>query len=211
MINSILPFRTGLFAIAMLALPACTSTYTGPVEVTRFVAESPVGLGEGNITLVFPEEMSNERARAAFADAVANELGQLGYTLVMEEGPDTQVASINTSRGTIESATRRRGPVSVGVGGSTGTYGSGVGVGVGINLGGGERGPTIVSELSVRINSASGESLWEGRAQLPTSINSPYSELDASARTLAAALFRDFPGGNGETVQVTVAELERNP
>ncbi|MBV7265946.1 hypothetical protein [Erythrobacter ani] len=204
------PFRTSFTALAMLALPACAGTYTGPVEVTRFVAENPVGLGEGQITLTFPREITNEIARNAFADAVAGELENLGYTLVMERGGDVQEAAISTSRGPVERFDRR-GPVTVGGGASTGSFGSGVGLGVGINLGGGNGRPELVSELSVRITAASGETLWEGRSELPTSVNSPYSEIGASAQALAAALFRDFPGGNGETVQVSVDELERTP
>ena len=197
-----------LASAVALALGGCAGSYTGPVEVTRFVAEDPASLGQGEITLVFPDEIASERVRAAFAEAVSAELGKLGYTLVMGQGPVTQVASVRTSRNPIEgSGNRGRSPVSVGVGGSTGTYGSGVGLGIGINLGGGQSGPAVVTELSVRISDAVGESLWEGRAQLPTSVKSPYSEVDASARTLAAALFKDFPGGNGETVTIRVNEL----
>ena len=93
------------------------------------------------------------------------------------------------------------------MGGGTGSFGSGVGVGVGINLGGGDRGPRVVTELSVRISGPDGASLWEGRAQQPISIKSPYADVDASARTLTAALFKDFPGGNGETISIDVDEL----
>lgn len=199
--------RTICLALAAASLGACASTYTGPVEVTRFVAEQRAGLGDGVITLEFPEEMSNIRARNAFAEAVGNELGALGYDVIMEGGDGVQVASIRTSRNEIAAATRSRGPVSVGVGGSTGSYGSGLGVGLGINLGGGDRGPNVVTQLSVRISGADGETLWEGRAEQPTSVKSPYADVDASARILAAALFRDFPGGNGETVTLEVDEL----
>ncbi|QFT75939.1 hypothetical protein [Erythrobacter sp. THAF29] len=206
------PIALPLILAGALGLSACAGTYTGPVEVTTFVAEDPAPLAKGEITITFPDEIENERVKNAFADAVARELGALGYTLVMAEGENVQVAAVRTSRDPIEGAGRgRRSPVSVGAGASTGTYGSGVGLGIGINLGGGERGPAIVTELSVRISDPSGESLWEGRAQLPTSIKSPYSDVEKSADTLAAALFRDFPGGNGETVQVTVRELERTP
>lgn len=205
--------RTRLAAATLLfcpALGACTTAYTGPVEVTRFVADNPVGLGSGTIALSFPEEMSNANAQGAFAAAVSAELERLGYTLTDAGAPASQTAAIRTQRTAVE-RTGSNNPVTVGGGASTGTFGSGVGLGVGINLGGGRSGPEITSQLEVRITSASGETLWEGRAQLPTSIKSPYSEVDTSARTLAAALFQDFPGGNGETVQVSVDEIERTP
>ena len=194
---------------AMLAVSACASTYTGPVEVTRFVSQQPSALGQGTITLAFPEEIENQTARNAFASAVADQLSALGYQVILDGSAEAaQTASIRTSREPFASAQRSRGPVSVGVGGSTGSYGSGVGLGVGINLGGGSQGPRVVTDLSVRISGPDGESLWEGRAQQPTSINSPYSDVEASARTLAAALFKDFPGGNGETITLDVDQLQ---
>lgn len=199
--------RFAIIALAAAALSACATTYTGPVEVTRFAAESQVAITPGPITLEFPEEMSNDRARGAFAEAVANELRQQGYDVVMQDGPGTQVATIRTSRSALDSAGTRRGPVDVGVGGSTGSYGSGVGLGVGINLGGSDNSPRVVSELAVRIIDASGQTRWEGRAQQEVSMKSDYADVDASALALAAALFRDFPDGNGETVTVDVDEL----
>lgn len=194
--------------VAALAASACTSTYTGPVEVTRFVAEDRSGLGSGSIALVFPDEIENKTAQAALEKAVADELRALGYTIETQPGVAGQSASISSSRNAIESAVGNRGPVSVGVGGRTGSYGSGVGVGLGINLGGGQSGPRIITDLAVRISGPDGSSLWEGRAEIPTSINSPYSDVETSARTLAAALFRDFPGGNGETVIIDVEDLQ---
>jgi len=194
--------------IAGLALAGCTSVYTGPVEVTRFVAEQrSAELGEGAIAIVFPEEMSNETARAAFEAAVGTELRELGYTIATQPGTAGQTATIRTSREPVQSAGSRRSPVNVGVGGQTGSFGTGVGVGVGINLGGGEKGPRVVTELAVRILGPAGESLWEGRADIETSMDSPYSDTGAAARTLASALFREFPGGNGETVTIDVSDL----
>ncbi|MEM6476207.1 MAG: hypothetical protein AAF687_08575 [Pseudomonadota bacterium] len=194
-------------SLITLSLGACAGTYTGPVEVTRFVAEQPVGLGQGTIVLTFPEEITNEAVQNAFANAVSGELAQRGYTLVAGSAGDTQTASVRTSREPIASATSARSPVTVGGSAGTGTFGSGVGLGVGINLGGGRSGPNVITSLEVRISDASGQSLWEGRAQLPTSVNSPYSEVEASANALAAALFKDFPGGNGETVSIDVKDL----
>ena len=195
---------------AALALGACATTpYTGPVEVTRFVAPSPAGLGSGTIALVFPDEVSNEAARRAFTAAVTAELTRLGYTVVPEGVPASQTASVRTARNPITAApVERPGPVSVGIGGQTGGFGSGLGMGVGINLGGGREGPAAISELSVRIATAEGPTLWEGRAQLTTGVKSPFSQVETSARTLAAGLFRGFPGGNGETVTIDAKKLQ---
>ena len=197
-------------AAAALALPGCATTpYSGPVEVTRFVAPSPAGLGQGTIALTFPEEVTNEGARRAFAAAVSGELTRLGYTVVATGAPAAQVAAIRTSRQPITAApVDRRGPVNVGVGGGTGSFGSGLGMGVGINLGGGREGPAATTTLEVRIGTATGTTLWEGRAQMATGVKSPYSQVGTAARTLAAGLFRDFPGGNGETVTIDAKKLQ---
>lgn len=204
--------RPALLAPAALALlSGCTTTpYTGPVEVTRFVAPVPerAGLGSGTIAVTFADPASNEKARRVFAAAVAAELTRLGYIVVPEGAPASQTAAIRTSRNPIAAApVRERGPVSVGVGGQAGSYGSGLGLGLGIDLGGGRKGPAAITELAVRIDRAGGAALWEGRAQIATGVKSPYAQVDTSARTLAAALFRDFPGGNGETVTIDVRKL----
>lgn len=195
---------------AALALSGCaTKPYTGPVEVTRFVAANRAALGQGTIAISFPEEITNPGARAAFAEAVGGQLARLGYTLVPDGAPASQSAAVRSTRAPMSAlAENRRGPVNVGVGGQTGSFGSGVGMGVGINLGGGREGPNAVTELSVRIIDAQGASLWEGRAQMATGVKSPYSQMNTSAHTLAAALFQDFPGGNGETVQIDVKKLQ---
>ncbi|MEL7189222.1 MAG: hypothetical protein AAGK17_06680 [Pseudomonadota bacterium] len=204
--------RSAALTLALAtALAGCTSTYTGPVEVTRFVSDNPTNLGQGPIKLQFQNEELKEETRAAFAAAIAQELSEQGYTVQVITAPDesgaAQIASIATERSAIASTTSNRGPVSVGVGGGTGSFGSGLGLGVGINLGGGQRGPNAVTQLSVRITSAAGATLWEGRAEQAISVNSDYADVNASAQALAKALFRDFPGGNGETVSIDVDDL----
>lgn len=197
---------------AALALSACATTpYTGPVEVTRFIADQPAGLGQGTIAIAFPDKMGNMAARSAFASAVTAELTRLGYTVVPEGTPAGQTAAIRTTRNAVAAADQSRpGPVSVGVGGQTGGFGSGLGMGVGINLGGGRESPSVMTDLAVRITRADGTTLWEGRAQIATGVKSPYSQTTTSAKTLAAGLFRDFPGGNGETVTISVKKLQGN-
>ncbi len=195
---------------AALVLSACASTpYTGPVEVTRFVAPSAADLGRGTIAVAFTDEGGNDLARTAFADAVRGELTRLGYTVVASGAPAAQTATIRTTREAIAAApVQQRGPVNVGVGGATGGFGSGAGVGVGLNLGGGREAPQALTTLEVRIVRTGGETLWEGRSQIATGVKSPYSQVGTSARTLAAGLFRDFPGGNGETVSIDARKLQ---
>ncbi|HEX4848988.1 MAG TPA: hypothetical protein VFV30_12660, partial [Novosphingobium sp.] len=72
-------FASMTVTAAALALSACATTpYTGPVEVTRFVAQNPDGLGQDPIVVYFPDEVANEVARTAFKTAIEDELRKLG-------------------------------------------------------------------------------------------------------------------------------------
>lgn len=199
-----------------LMLGACAGPYTGPVEVTRFVAQNSATLGQGPIRVELTDGVTNDLARSSYVNAVSQELARLGYTIVPAgtASTGTQVATIRTSRQPIAAGPPGggRSPVTVGVGGGGGGFGGGgfggVGGGIGINLGGGQRGPNVTTELAVRIDNAAGVSLWEGRSQIATAIKSPYSQPALSARTLASGLFREFPGGNGQTVTIKAQDLQ---
>ena len=194
-------FATPIFATAALALAGCATT-PGPIEVTRFVAaDAGNQLGRGAISIINDPGEEDGLQLAPYKAAVAQELVRLGYSL--NEGSSGQVAVVHVERH-LQLAGPKPNPVSVGVGGATGSYGSGLGLGVGINLGGGPHNQ-ITTQLSVRIrNGATGQSLWEGRADLAVKDNSPLADRSRNAQTLASALFRDFPGNNGETVKVRV-------
>ena len=194
-----------LAGLAALTLTAC-ATAPGPVEVTRFVASERVAdLGEGTIFIESaPGEETDSLAMMPYKSAVAAELAELGYSET-QRSEASQIATVRIER-YILAADGGRSPVSVGVGGRTGGYGSGVGVGIGINLGGGPR-DQVGTELSVTIRDApSGASLWEGRADFRVNDNSPLAQSEAGAQTLAAALFSEFPGNNGETIEVEVSQ-----
>lgn len=188
---------------ATVALAGCASG-PAPVEVTRFHDPASLSrLGQGTIfvTAAPGEDMSGLEL-APYKAAVAEELGRLGY-VESARAAAGQIAEVRLDRFVAEKGDRR-GPVSVGVGGSTGGWRSGVGVGVGINLGGGPKNE-VGTHLAVTIrDQASGASLWEGRAQFSVSEKSDLARTDTNAHTVASALFREFPGGNGETVQIGV-------
>lgn len=192
----------------VLALAACT-TPQGPVEVTRFVdAAGAARLGQGTVFVESAPGSPDGLEAAPYKAAVAAELTRLGYR-ESDRVAAGQIAQVRVER-FVETAQGRRSPVSVSAGGSTGSYGSGVGLGIGINLGGGG-GPLTGTQLGVtlrdsRASSTGAPNLWEGRADIRTSAKSPLAERTANAQALAAALFRDFPGRSGETVQVKVSE-----
>lgn len=190
---------------AALLLAGCATTYVSPVEVNRFMGQQPHLLGTGTITLQSaPGAQTDSLELAEYSRAVADRLAALGYTLAQGsagDGAASQIAEISVDR-LVARPERGRSPVSVGVGGSTGSYGSGVGMGIGIDLSGPppER---VNSELRVIIRSAQGGApLWEGRAQFTASMNSDMAQASTSAERLANALFDGFPGQSGETITV---------
>ena len=187
------------------ALAAC-ATAPGPVEVTRFHDAAALSrIGQGTIFVESaPGESESGLELAPYKAAVARELAALGYSESSREEAG-QVAQVQLERFIVREGSGR-GPVSVGVGGSTGGYRSGVGMGIGFNLGGGPK-ETVGTRLAVTIRDKdSGDSIWEGRANFEVSEKSALAQAQANAQTVASALFREFPGGNGETVEVGVTE-----
>ena len=59
--------------------------------------------------------------------------------------------------------------------------------------------------VPVGSNRMSGPS-WEGRADFQPPEASPLARGTANAQTVTSALFREFPGNNGETIEVEVTE-----
>lgn len=180
-----------------LLLSACMIP-TGPVEVTRFnrIAEGIVyGTGSFAVTATSGDTL----ALSPYLAAVQREMERVGYSKALD-GSDV-IAEVTVQR--VQFNGNDRSPVSVGVGGSTGSYGSGVGVGVGLNLNalGDQRG--IETTLNVRIVRTTDKLvLWEGRATQRGALNSPAAQPGIASSKLAEALFKDFPGTNGETVTV---------
>lgn len=202
-----------LISIALaLPLAACATTAPPrPVEVTRFhQADSLARLGKGAIFVVDAPTVDGASEGslelAPYKAAVARELAQLGYAESGRDGAN-HIAEVRVERYVLESEGSRRGPVSVGVGGSTGGYRSGVGIGLGFNLGGGESRERLGTEIAVVIRDvASNAVLWEGRAQFEVGPDHPLAQPAANADVVADALFREFPGGNGETIKVKVSQ-----
>lgn len=183
----------------VLAAGGCVAP-VGPVEVTRFHVADVAMLGKGTIAVEPAAGMDGASLEwRTYQAAVQQQLALLGYAA--PQGTSAQVAELRLSRMTIEPS-RGSGPVSVGVGGSTGSWGSGVGVGIGINLTP-RSAQQVQTTLAVTIRErASKAALWEGRAQFTVHATSPMADTALAAPKLAAALFKDFPGQSGETIVV---------
>ncbi|MGB5778590.1 DUF4136 domain-containing protein [Allopontixanthobacter sediminis] len=197
--------RIALVAVTAAALSACSTTPVGPVEVTRF--HQPATTAQLGQTTVFietaPDMDLGALEVAPYKEAVARELAELGYRETSREQA-AQIAQVSLER-FVSEPQPKDGPVSVGVGGSTGSYGSGLGLGIGINLGGNKPDQMVGTQMAVSIReAASGNALWEGRANFSVGTESPLAAAEANAAAVADAMFREFPGNNGETVAVKV-------
>ncbi|MEY3622804.1 MAG: hypothetical protein RLZZ407_363 [Pseudomonadota bacterium] len=186
--------------LALSLLSACVVP-TGPVEVTRFNrASEGVPYGNGSFVVEVAGESATDRSLSAspYVAAVTREMQRVGYR--NPAGTSDVVAEIRFGASMIRP--ERRSPVSVGVGGSTGSYGSGIGLGVGINLGGGSA-ALLQTSLAVRIIRRSDRLvIWEGTAVQSAKAGSPAAQPAIAASKLAEALFKDFPGVSGETIRV---------
>jgi hypothetical protein len=186
--------------LGALMLSACVAP-VGPVEVTRFHVPDISVLGRGTIA-VEPAPGMDDRSLEfrSYAAAVGRQLTLLGYTEAPANGSSRQAAILKLERTVLRAD--RRSPVTVGIGGQTGSYGSGVGLGIGLNL---SPAPAdqVETRLSVMIRDrASGASLWEGRASYTVSAKSPLATTQLGAAKITEALFAGFPGKSGETIQV---------
>lgn len=196
------PFFAIVPVICLAALSACVAP-VGPVEVTRFHLPDTGQLG--NTTIAVEPGVGMDGASLEFrtySAAIARELARVGYRESFSgSAGSSQIAMLTFDRASFQPG-RRNSPVSVGVGGSTGSYGSGVGLGIGFDLSGPPP-EQVETRLSVMIRDReSGKTLWEGRASFAVKANSPLADTQLGAAKMAEALFRDFPGNSGETILV---------
>lgn len=190
-------------ALALLALSTSPlAAKPGPVEVTRFHTAQTLPRLKGVAVIVESAPGSDPASLEdrVWRDAVTRELGAAGFGSATPGAADV-LAEVDVMRETLRRE-RSRGPVSVGVGGSTGSYGGGLGVGLGFNLGGGPK-DIVTTRLSVRIRDRrTGEALWEGRAETRDNAKDKAAAPSQAAPRLAHALFAGFPGTSGETITV---------
>lgn len=180
------------------ALAACT-TASPPAQVTRFHLNQPIARGKVFVKTFSPTAAPTLEEQS-YLNAVAGALSAQGFTTVARGGEAEQIATVDVQRGVQPSAVPARSPVTIGIGG--GSYGGGLGIGLGTSFGLGSRKSrdVTVTTLAVQLKRASDESMiWEGRATSRT--NEDASPGDEVGR-LASALFKDFPGASGKTVEV---------
>lgn len=192
--------RIASFAIVTaLALGGCAASIP-PVQVTRFHLDGAITPG----TIALSPAIGLERQ--TYEAAVTRELNRLGFATA--DSPTARyIVAVDIQRDARDNGARRS-PVSIGLGGGVGGggyRGGGVGVGGGISFPIGKRrsSETVFTRISVRITErVNGTTVWEGRADTQATSSAPASQPGLAADKLASALFRDFPGVSGRTVNV---------
>jgi hypothetical protein len=193
--------RAWLAALPVALLAGCT-TAIAPVDVTRFHEGQVARQGSVRLVPGDPALVGSLEFRTT-ANAVAAALGRTGFSVVDGGASGAQYeAVIDLARDTLQPAPGGRSPVSVGVGGSTGSYGSGLGVGIGINLSGKPK-PIVATRLRVQLRHVTDKAaIWEGRAETQAKEGTPAAQPGLAAGKLADALFQGFPGQSGATITV---------
>ncbi|MEQ1724825.1 MAG: hypothetical protein ABL882_02740 [Sphingopyxis sp.] len=203
---------TRLLIAPLLALTATLSgcvTPLPPASATRFHRiDGQVTMPAGSYEIAGPTGLDlSMQPDPSYAAAVGAQLDRLGHRSSLTSAAAGQVdyqVAVRIERSERAAPPSGR-PVSVGLGGSVGSYGSGLGVGLGVNLASllRDNRDLVATRLLVRITRR-GETLalWEGRAETFARTGTPAAQVGLNAQKLAEALFRDFPGRSGETITV---------
>lgn len=201
-----LPMAVMIAGAALLA--GCTTTTGGPrpVEVTRFHLGAPLERGTLAVEPGPGYAMSSLEFQT-YANAVRGEAARSGFGTAASDN-QTQFAAVVGFKREVREGPPRSSGVSIGLGGggySGGYRGGGVGLGGGVSFPIGHRRTleVVVTALDVTIRRrADGTTIWEGHAVTGADAAAPDAQAEATARKLAAALFRDFPGESGRTITV---------
>lgn len=196
--------RAVLILLAVAPLAACaTGPQRFPVQATRFHYDAAAQRGTIAVEPL-PGPSSASLEYKTYAAAVQAELLRNGFTSPAPGAKPEFIATVGFTRADRE-LPRRRSPVQIGLGGGgySGGWrgGTGLGGGVSFPLGGGGASTGVVTELAVRIRHGA-DAIWEGQAQSLTDTTAPDADAASVAARLAAALFKEFPGDSGRTVEV---------
>jgi hypothetical protein len=174
----------------------------GKVEVSRFLAPSELSktLGHGSVEVAPGKDaLTDQREQAAYEAAVIDQLVKAGYQTGAAQGESAQVVEFTIKHAELEPAELPHKPVSGAMDVGVSNRGSAIGMALDIDLS--KPAKALVStRLEARIKDrASGQVLWEGRADIATREGDPHWGDQEIAAKLTAALFGGFPGKSGES------------
>jgi hypothetical protein len=186
-----------LALLGALALAGCASN--PQTRVTRFHLGEPIARGQITVEPLLPADQGSPEFRT-YASIVGAELARLGFTEAPGLSKSEQVAAVVVDRAFYDGPPRSS--FSIGIGGAT--FGRHTGVGGGVNVPvAGKPSQNVATRLTVQIKRRSdGTTIWEGRAETNGRFGEPGSQPAEAVRKLANAMFRDFPGVSGRTINV---------
>ena len=192
--------RSFLLALALAAAPAAVllpvaASAASDISSTSFrAADAGDRLGHGGIVATSDEADSGlDSGLPIYERAVMDALGRIGYQVGVEQTGSGQVAEIAVTHSEVQPAEPPHKPVSGTMSTMISNRGSGIGLGLNIDLSK-PRGPIVSTRLSVRIRDrASGEVLWEGRAETTARADKDGLDHGKIADRLVSTLFRGFP------------------
>ena len=178
----------------MIALSACgrNNIYA---DVARFHTNQPINRGTLFIQPSDPALANNLEFRT-HSESVAVEMRRQGFQTVPAAAQAQYIATLDITQSDGQTLVRAGSSVGVPVGP------------VGVNLPVG-RGPQATTQrattVSVQLKRATDSAvLWEGRATKEAAPGTQEATLTWAVPALAGALFRDFPGTPGATVNVRI-------
>lgn len=206
--------RFALPVVLAVGLSACATPFKA--DVSRFAVPLPAPQGQTFAVVAEDPRLAGGLEFATYADEVAAELTQLGYSRATSpESADMLVRfdyRVDNGRERVRTDFNGVGGFGPGWGPWGGWYGGGFGRwGYGFNdpfFGGPNvRSYTVyTSGVDVKIDRrADGQRLFEGKAEAVSRSN----RLPALVPNLVDALFTDFPGNSGETLRITIRDDEK--
>ncbi|AOL95793.1 protein of unknown function (DUF4136) [Porphyrobacter sp. LM 6] len=204
--------RLALPVALALGLSACASN-SFKADVSRFAVPLPAPQGQTFAVVAEDPKLAGGLEFATYANSVAEELTQIGYTRVATPESADMLVRFDYR---VDNGRERVRTDFNGVGynrwGPWGGWGGGFGAwGFGFNdpfFGGPEvRSYTVyTSGVDVKIDRvADGQRLFEGKAEAVSRSN----RLPRLVPNLVDALFTGFPGNSGETVRITIRDDEK--
>jgi hypothetical protein len=183
--------------LGALALAGCAST--PPTRVTRFHLGDAIARGQIAVEPLLPADQGSPEFQA-YASIVGAELARLGFSEAPGLTRSEQVAAIVVDRSFFDGPPKSS--FSIGLGGATFGRHTGLGGGVSVPVAG-RPSQNVATRLTVQIKRRSdGTTIWEGRAETAGRFGAPGTQPEEAVRKLAAAMFRDFPGVSGRTINV---------
>lgn len=218
MTRSIMTSKNSLLRLALATALAASAAACAPApfkaDVSRFESQLPAPQGQTFAVVADDPSLAGGLEFALYADLVSKQMQELGYSPAANpEGASLLVRfdyDVDNGRERVRSDLVGAGDPFFGPWGRFGGFGFRRGFAYGFYdpfLAGPEvRSYTVyTSGIDLKIDSASGQRLFEGKAQAVSRTN----RLQTLVPNLVEALFTDFPGNSGETLRITIKDDEK--